>query len=306
MARHSNIEWTDSTWNPFLGCSRVSEGCRLCYAERFAARFSKPGQHWAGYAASRHGEARWTGAVGFDLRHRDDPLHWQEQPHEGRRLVFVNAMSDTFHEKIPEGWRDELFAVMMVAEAVRPGTIFQVLTKRPLIARQYMITRSGLSMLPLVNDVRLRLDLPPIAWGPGQWMPLRWPPRNVWLGVSAEDQATADERIPVLLDTPAQVRWLSAEPLLGPLELSPRRYVNAAIGLDWVVIGGESGPGCRPMDLEWARQILRDCEHADVPVFLKQLGGWPDKRGGEKAVISFGDLGPFGYADFPRAAVGAG
>lgn len=228
----TSIEWTDTTWNPVRGCSRVSEGCRHCYAERIAGRFSGKGQRFEGFAKGKpndyHGQSgkgrtnwtwRWTGKVELIPSKLDEPLHWRKP-----RRIFVNSMSDLFHESLPDDAIDSVFDV--VARAHRHT--FQVLTKRP--ARMLDYLRPSSCALPrivslvsghepslaIVLQTGLRLDDKPAR--------PRWPLPNVWLGVSVEDQATADERIPLLLQTPAAVRWASYEPALGPVDFS--RWLN--------------------------------------------------------------------------------
>lgn len=269
---HTSIEWADATWSPVRGCSLVSEGCRNCYAMRLAGRFAGPGQPYEGLARRVNGQARWTGEVRFVPGVLDQPLRWRKP-----RRVFVNSMSDLFHEELPDELIDLVFGVMAIAER----HTFQILTKRPERMRAYMRDRDwgeaanwALHQFagPLDGDMHLLGEIVP-------------PLPNVHLGVSVEDQATADERIPILLDTPAAVRWISAEPLLGPVSLArrglePVSFYDTPRGLDWVVAGGESGPGARPCDLNWLRALRDQCDAAAVPFFLKQLGGWPDKRGG--------------------------
>ena len=219
MSGQSKIEWTDATWNPVTGCTKVSPGCKHCYAERITKR-------WGGDFSK----------VTLHPDRLDAPLHWRKP-----RMVFVNSMSDLFHEDVPDYFIDDVFDVCAVAA----NHTFQILTKRPERMMRYC-----------QDDDRSILH-------------------NVWLGVSVEDQQRADERIPHLLQTPAAVRFLSVEPMLGPVALS------AWLGsIDWVICGGESGPGARPMDQGWAR-ILRDqCVHAGVPFFFKQWGGVKKKRTG--------------------------
>lgn len=245
MSTGTKIEWTDATWNPIRGCSRVSEGCRNCYAEKVAARFSGIGQAYEGLAVMKNHEARWTGQIRLVREKLGEPLRWNKP-----RRVFVNSMSDLFHEKVGADWLDDIFQIM----ARCPQHTFQILTKRPSRMRDYM----------------------------DRWKPVESTLSNVWLGTSVEDQPTADERIRILLQTPAAVRWISAEPLLGPITLPEEAFVCPANEphqicpcLDWVVVGGESGPGARPMDLEWARSIVLQCQENSVPVFVKQLGRKP-------------------------------
>lgn len=254
----TSIEWTDATWNPVRGCSRVSEGCRNCYAERIAARFAKPGMTFHGFArdydqahlpkpALRVG---WTGRVELIPSKLIEPLGWRKP-----RRVFVNSMSDLFHEALSFADIERVYDVMLQAER----HTFQVLTKRPE------------RMLKFVRDRWL---------GTGSDLPA-----NVWLGVSVEDQATADERIPLLLKTPAAVRFVSYEPALAGVDFRPwLGPVHPHAILDWLIVGGESGPGARPFDVTWARSAVRECREAGVPAFVKQLGARP--------FDSAGTLGP--------------
>jgi protein gp37 len=306
----TGIEWTDETWNPLRGCSRKSQGCVHCYAEPIAARFSGKGQPYEGLAhfvtrpdGSR--EARWTGKVAMaDDRVVTQPLRWRNP-----RMIFVNSMSDLFHEDVPDEWIDRVFAVMALA----PQHTFQILTKRPERMRTYFTDyarQGGAGPIAGWHIWRINQEI-------DRLVPMRTeasiaarqknagghPLPNVWLGVSTEDQATADERIPILLDTPAAVRWISAEPLLGPIDLrnmeavaSGRRGWSALADprpghatLDWVIVGGESGPHARPMHPDWARSLRDQCQEAarsgatgeagkaGVPFFFKQWGLWgPD------------------------------
>jgi len=222
MAQLSSIEWTDSTWNPVTGCTKVSPGCKLCYAERMAKRLQGMGQ-----PRYRNGFAT---TLQEDLL--EVPLGWAKP-----RRVFVNSMSDLFHEAVPETFIAQVFSVMERASQ----HVFQVLTKRA---------------------DRLASLAPALPW-----------PSNVWMGVSVES-ADYTWRIARLRRVPAAVRFLSVEPLLGPIRRLPLQ------GIDWVIVGGESGPGARPMDLEWARSIRDRCLSAGVPFFFKQWGGARKKRTG--------------------------
>ena len=283
------IEWTDETWNPVRGCSRVSEGCRNCYAERQAAR------NFPGLRSPTTGEAfavlngdgpHWTGKVELIESKLTEPLHWKKP-----RRVFVNSMSDLFYENLPDEAIDRVFALM----ALCPQHTFQVLTKRPERMREWTtdpltpnrVRRQGVDIL-IERNIKVGFS---------------WPLPNVWEGVSVEDQATADARIPLLLQTPAALRFVSYEPALAGLDF--RRFLRCAhgfsgrcaqceanarwnraggypdlaaecrSGLDWVIVGGESGPQARPFDLEWARETIRQCKAAGVSVFVKQLGAHP-------------------------------
>ncbi len=270
--RVTNIEWTNETWNPVRGCSIVSEGCRNCYAMHQAHRFSGPGKPYEGLTRSTPSGPKWTGKIRLVPEVLDQPFRWRKP-----RRVFVNSMSDLFHEDVPPIWVRTVFDKMERA----PQHTFQVLTKRPE------------RMLDMLTNNSMFLHH------------RGWPLPNIWLGISCEDQATADERIPLLLQTPAAIRFLSCEPLLGPIDVRPflphdsgdpaERFLGAVPdkAVDWVIVGGESGPSARPMDLLWAREIVAECQEAGVAVFVKQLGarpyaanGWQgfdldDPRGGD-------------------------
>ena len=267
MAASSAIEWTDATWNVITGCSRVSRGCGGpdgggCYAERLAATRLK-------WHPSRRGltdaHGRWTGEVRFNRQWLDQPLRWRRP-----RRIFICAHSDLFHDAVPREWIDRVFGVMALCRR----HVFQVLTKRPRRMRRYVLDRccdeSGVLLEGIAKSVyghsetgRNEIDD----------AVLQWPLPNVWLGTSVEDQPTADQRIPLLTGTPAEVLWISAEPLLGPIDLR-------GAGLDWVVAGGESGPGARPTDPEWVRSLRDQCAAGDVPFFFKQWGGRTPKARG--------------------------
>jgi protein gp37 len=296
MGSKTGIEWTDSTWNPLRGCSRVSEGCRNCYAETMAARFSGPGQPHAGLAVMRNGKPSWTGKVELVEKHLLNPLKWKPgQPiydaTTGKRVgndasrprrIFVNSMSDLFHEDVTDEMRDRIFAVMGLC----PQHVFQVLTKRPERMLAYFAKPNGFRFTWREGYIQnAGYAIKP----EGHFALSVWPLPNVWLGVSVENQAAADERIPLLLQTPAAVRFISAEPLLGLVNLFwPNHYLslNRRVvfgqlgkeriydGLDWVICGGESGPGARPMQEDWVRSLLNRCQGTNVPFFFKQWGEW--------------------------------
>lgn len=286
MSDKTSIEWTDATWNPIRGCTRVSEGCRNCYAERIAARFSDKGRPYHGLATRTSAGPRWTGKVITVPDHLEDPIRWKEP-----RMIFVNSMSDLFHEDLSFSEIRRVFDVMRRA----PQHTYQILTKR------------SDRMLKFFN-----IHLAERA------------PANWWLGVSVEDQRNADCRIPELLQTWASVRWISAEPLLGPIELTclghegdgvidslrgedwierwdnadgterTRQVVNRREQLDWVVVGGESGPGARPMHPIWVRELRDQCTAAGVPFFFKQWGEWvphTERFGGGLFLKPDGSLG---------------
>ena len=293
MADGTGIEWTSATWNPLVGCSLESPGCARCYAMRLAARLERMGSaRYAGLTRETKAGAVWTGEVRLVEEALTQPLRWKRP-----RRIFVNSMSDLFHEDVPDEWIDRVFAVMALA----PQHTFQVLTKRSERMRAYLDGRTGSlggriyphwAEFGTAHKIGLRPEM------------LHLPLPHVHLGVSVEDQARADERIPHLLATPAAVRWISAEPLLGPVDLrflqpgDPPVEIDALAGthgvyrphggenasLDWVVVGGESGPGARPMHPDWARSLRDQCAAAGVPFFFKQWGTWaPAPDGGSYA-----------------------
>ncbi len=308
MSDKTGIEWTDATWNPVTGCSKVSQGCKNCYALRDWPRMaSNPKTVYFG---------RQFTDVRMHADRLDQPLRWSRP-----RRIFVNSMSDLFHPDVPFQFIADVFAVM----SCTTRHTYQVLTKRPERMLEFFkwLTFEEYPFFGFPDQVRATKVWP--SWkayregkqsgydncGPS------WPLKNVWLGVSVEDQAAADERIPVLLQTPAAVRWISAEPLLGPVDISrwldptgvtcrdvcpDSRYVAEdeitttpdgmeAIpicphcgetaswtgydpGIDWVVVGGESGPGARAMHPDWARSLRDQCDAAGVPFLFKQWGEW--------------------------------
>lgn len=248
----TKIEWATDTWNPTTGCDRVSPGCDNCYALGMAKRLKAMGQ--ADYQTD--GDPK-TSGPGFGLRvqkHRiNQPLRWRKP-----RKIFVNSMSDLFHEAVPNEWLAEIFAVM----AATPRHTYQILTKR-----------HG-RMRSLLNDSSFGAMVADRIWGKGgeaAELPA-WPLPNVWLGVSVENQQWADIRIPALLDTPAAVRFLSCEPLLGPVSLFDNSRIDTGTLVDWVIVGGESGPRARPMQPQWARQLRDECNRYDIPFLFKQWG----------------------------------
>ena len=233
-SQSSKIEWTESTWNPVRGCTRVSEGCRFCYAERIAARFSGKGMAYEGLAENTEAGPRWTQRVLPVPALLDEPLKWKKP-----RRIFVNSMSDLFHEKIELSYIQQVFSVMKKAYWHQ----FQVLTKR---------------------SERLLEFSSKLLWSP-----------NVWMGVSVEDNRVT-HRIDELRQTGAQIKFLSLEPLLGAL---PDLTLE---GIDWVIVGGESGPGAREMQKEWVIDIRDQCADANVMFFFKQWGGKRKSKTGRK------------------------
>jgi len=318
----SKIEWTDATWNPLVGCAVTSPGCTNCYAMAMAGRLEAMNEatgktpHYAGLTRKVNGKTVWTGKVG------QAPDAVWEQPLRRRKptTYFVNSMGDLFHPEVTDDQIDRVFAIMALA----PQHRFQVLTKHPERMRDWMIAD------PFSRILNVRVQgisvFDQIAKG-RKLSFQEWPLPNVWLGVSVEDQRRADERIPLLLDTPAAVRFVSCEPLLGPVNLTLIQkagtgtedapvqgdyWLSAIHGgacvfdpdpgqdpdegwvhifdahpkLDWVIVGGESGPDARPMHPDWARSIRDQCADADVPFFFKQWGeyfphGMTWKEGGD-------------------------
>lgn len=243
------IGWCSTTWNPVTGCTKVSEGCLHCYAERMARRLN--GRY--GYPSFVSGDP--FGVTLHPMR-LDEPLHWREE-----RLVFVCSMGDLFHEDVPDDFLVSVFGAMFLA----PQHTYQVLTKRPERMRDF-----------LLNAARWRNK----------------PPKNIWLGVTTENQEQARKRIPILLDTPAAVRFVSVEPCLGPVDLVGaiqaglgRRapldclgFIDGlGYGLDWVIVGGETGPGARPMHPDWVRALRDQCIEGGVPFWFKGWGTLPGR-----------------------------
>lgn len=270
----TSIEWTDSVWNPVRGCAIVSEGCRNCYAMRQAHRFSGKGQPYEGLTklGPQGRGAVWTGDARFVPEMLDAPLRWKTP-----RRVFVNSMSDLFHEDLDAHDVAKVFAVMARA----PRHTFQVLTKRADHMRHLLgdpLFREEVAQIVMQHDLDDDREISEA-----------WPIPNVWLGVSVEDQRAADERVPDLIATAAAVRWLSCEPLLGPIDLvasiNKLDWLHKAAlesgGIDWIVVGGESGPGSRPMRAEWARGLRDQARQAGVALFVKQMGSVYMKECGE-------------------------
>lgn len=281
MGQTSKIEWTDATWNPVRGCSRISPGCINCYAEKIAARFSGAGETdqsgevilsagpFHTFAGRTPSGPRWTGKVEPVQDHLLDPLHWRLP-----RRVFVNSMSDLFHENLSFEAIDQIFTAMVAA----PQHTYQILTKRS--GRMLEYFRSGRHDNGHGPDrANYHLD------------------QQIWLGVSVENQEYAEARIPRLLQTPASVRFISYEPALGPLSFRwatwgdyqrkppgrTMRHLDGMRGIDWVIVGGESGPSARAFDTQWAQDVVEQCKEAGVACFVKQLGAHVI-QGGERRI----------------------
>lgn len=284
--QHTAIEWTDRTWNPVTGCTKVSPGCNNCYAENIAHRFNGSKAFPNGFDVTLHDERI------------DQPYRWKKPAR-----VFVNSMSDLFHKDVPDLFITKVFDVM----EANPQHTFQVLTKRPARMRSFVQQREEQWREYAAKfdgcPTEAMRNSPAAKWARER---AATPPANIWLGVSVENQKWADIRIPALLETPAAVRFLSCEPLLGPIDLCGpivpgrgrpkltywldgrpgwgpdqtddrgRVFQELAVGprIDWVIVGGESGHGARAMHPDWARTIRDECVHSGVPFFFKQFGEW--------------------------------
>ena len=268
----TKIEWTDETWNPTVGCTRLSEGCRFCYAFDL---------HDRRHQAYQQGKLQQVPQYARPFREMqllpdrlEQPLRWTRS-----RRIFVNSLSDLFHQDVPEAFLDQVFAVMFVAAEREVGAhTFQLLTKRPERMREYLLAPERRRRIADALPAHLKdRDLwhGRIAMGHGPLVSSR-----IWLGTSVEDQQSADTRIPALLGTPATLRFLSCEPLLGPVDLqawlrASRQDVGLwTPGIGWVIVGGESGGRARPMHPDWARKLRDQCEDVGIPFLFKQWGAW--------------------------------
>lgn len=273
MGATTGIEWTDSTWNPIGGCRRISPGCFNCYAERDAWRFAGEGLPFEGLVKETGQGPRWTGRTVV----RRHALAWPLGP--SPRHCFVASMSDVFLEDLAPEVPRAILGVM----AVLPLWTFQVLTKRPARAREVLSTTTRAEALAcarrLLEGPRERAKLDRAAGFAGAQP---WPPPNVWLGTSVEDQKRAEQRLDELVQAPAALRFVSAEPLLAPVSLArwlapasqrPGHY-GAPHGIQWVIAGGESGPGARPMHPDWVRHLRDECKAIGTAFFFKQWGAW--------------------------------
>ncbi|MEJ7804609.1 MAG: phage Gp37/Gp68 family protein [Telluria sp.] len=303
MAAETHIEWTrgddgsnGATWNPITGCSVISAGCRRCYAMTLAGTRLAHTPSRAGLTQQTSAGPVWTGQVRFNAQWLGQPLQWKRP-----RRIFVCAHGDLFHENVPDAWIDRIFAVMALA----PQHTFMVLTKRSERMRRYFAEVSfdriiascrgdeGISLVPrhTMQAIEHHFGMHPES--SLRFRRIIWPLPNVWVGVSAEHQEAADARIPDLLQVPVAVRWVSAEPLLGPISFRWAPYAHEAASetyrqylerqgganeyealrmLDWIVVGGESGDGARPMNPAWALSLKDQCKAANVPFFFKQWG----------------------------------
>lgn len=299
MSQSSSIEWTDATWNVVRGCAMVSPGCSRCYAMKQAHRFSGPGKAYEGLAELGPDGPRWNGSVVCVPEKLEEPLHWKKP-----RKVFVNSMADLFHADVPELFIDQVFLVMAACQK----HTFQILTKRPERMLEYCgspetakrLIEYGTEIVKAVPEMQMRVgsidsDTDGIVL------------KNVWLGVSVETQQYADERIPVLLQTPAAKRFVSYEPALSAVNFGKYLSLNCVrcgstylVGghcsnmvcqggwgenqtkLDWIIAGGESGPHARHVSIDWMRSVRDQCTAAGVPFFFKQWGGVQKKKAGRE------------------------
>lgn len=280
MSDKSGIEWTDATWGPVTGCTRVSKGCDNCYIER------TPPFRMAHRKFDGDGPGSSTGVILHPER-LDQPARWIKP-----RRIFVNSMADLFHDDVPDMFIEQVWMAMEQAD----HHTYQILTKRPARMRSFLRRRQArkedyaaqfancpteaMRTSVAAQDARRRADNPP---------------RHIWVGVSVENQHWAHVRIPILRATPAAIRFISGEPLLGPLSLhrwlpngrgegarwnpQPSTLSDAAPTLDWVIVGGESGGGARPMHPDWARTLRDQCQTAGVPFLFKQWGEWAPRDG---------------------------
>lgn len=263
------IEWSEHQWNPLAGCTMVSPGCTNCYAMKMAHRFKGVHPKYEGTTkVTDGGKVIWTGRINLDEKALMEPLSWKKP-----RRMFVNSMSDLFHESVPFEFIDKVFAVM----ALTPHITYMVLTKRPERMAEYF--GNGVRVASIFWEREARL----IAKERFQSFPDLLP--NVWLGTTVENQEQADKRIPKLLECPAAVRFLSCEPLLGRVNLEFLvdnsidhldfyNYKKAIDGIQWVIAGGESGHGARPVHPDRIRSLRDQCQAAGVPFFFKQWGEW--------------------------------
>ena len=304
----SKIEWTEETWNVVVGCTRVSAGCDHCYAIREAHRLAgnpngKIAGTFEGLTTVKKRGLDWTGDIVFPAGRMTQPLHWRTP-----RRVFVNSMADLFHPAVPDEMINRIFGVM----ALCPQHTFQILTKRPERMKDY-INSAGRETLVWIEAYDRAVREKRSDHEYHKRNPVPWPLPNVWLGVSVENEDTAEERLPLLQQLLAAVRFVSYEPALGPVdwerwlqpycprcrdsyesadgqwawlagELWPIHHCDEQIpsprwfecrpAIDWVICGGESGSGARPMHIEWARSARDQCVEHGIPFFFKQFGEW--------------------------------
>lgn len=286
MSDKSAIEWTDASWNPVRGCSIVSKGCTNCYAMKFAHRFSGPGKAFEGLTTLSKGGPVWNGKIKLVPEMLDQPLRWKRP-----RMIFVNSMSDLYHEDVPDEFINKIFDVMEQSRehhwndnkkewVFGEGHTFQILTKRP--ERMMKHAKARLARKKEYADkfkdcpTEAMRNSPAAKWAQMDATSIR---PHIWLGVSAEDYKTYKERVLYLANTPAAIRFVSFEPLLSDIgDLMLDGVYEGAY--QWGIVGGESGPGARPMVMGYAKSIIRQLKAAGVAPFMKQMGAHPTNREG--------------------------
>ncbi|WMW64364.1 phage Gp37/Gp68 family protein [Nitratidesulfovibrio liaohensis] len=347
MATNTRIEWADATINPLVGCSKVSPACDNCYAERMAARMVHNPAVAHRYAGTVDAHGKWTGKINYVTSQMKKALRWRKP-----QRIFVGSMSDLFHPSVPDEHLDQVFAYMLASHTLAncANHTFMLLTKRPDRMREYLSAgpsalierwaKAGDGWIILDNeDVCFSETIESIAsWGPQlDYRPWAYthqlfPLPNVWLGTTVEDQARADERVPELLATPGALHFVSCEPLLGPVDLSPWleeilhedevgvengnqtlpmelgmpcMHDPWIFGLRWVIAGGETGPGARPSHPDWFRSLRDQCKAHDVPFFFKSWGQWSNTNAGLVACYNLDAYGWWTEKGFAPHGVGS-
>ncbi|MBA7475644.1 hypothetical protein ES707_11016 [subsurface metagenome] len=268
----TKIEWTNETWNPIIGCQKCSPGCNHCYAERMAVRLAgnpKTSMDYSPVITNGH----WNGTTMLRTEVLKKPFSWKTP-----RMIFVVSMGDLFHESVPFSWVDKVMTII----ACNPQHTFQVLTKRPEIMKRWFDwQRPGWEDPGMRGPEAIRY----YCWhNHGKKIKYGgfWPLKNLWLGVTCENQEQTDKRIPILLQIPAEKRFVSIEPMIGPISFRWAKWhpikntwhLDGLKQLDWVIVGGETGPGARPMHPAWVTQIREQCQESNTPFFFKSWGEW--------------------------------
>jgi protein gp37 len=259
MTADHRVTWADAIWDPVRGCSRKSAACVNCYAEITTAENSQPGGWGEGFASATPDGMKWTGKVGLYEERLTMPFGVNSPSR-----IFVNSVADVFHEEMTDAAIDRIFAVM----ALTPQHRYLILTKRQQKMQTYMADPAAAGRVGAVADALAGQGFGDAA------KTQSWPLSNVWLGVTTENQKEAERRVPVLLKTPAAVRFIAAEPLLAAVELKPEWLGSAAAGptIDWVMAGGESGPKARPIELDWVRALRDQCARTGTPFYWNDWG----------------------------------
>jgi len=264
----SKIEWTNKTWNPIVGCSKCSPGCDNCYAEKMANRLacmSVKDDRSEMFRVDSKGKyamvtnnGKWNGKTFFSEIDLNKPYQWKKP-----RMIFVCSMGDLFHESVPFEWVNQVMAIIAICQQ----HTFQILTKRPERMKQYFAPIGGTTRRDWVaSKMARKLNVSTLKFPD-------WPLPNLWLGVTAENQVMADKRIPILLQIPAAIRFVSVEPMLGPVDIHPHGLSPDRPLLDWVICGGETGHNARPIHCIWVQALKEQCRLANVPFFFKSWGG---------------------------------